>query len=339
MLQFVPLFVIDSNTAFTAFLQNVLCAAGNDPLLVQRFTDFQHQGIKALDSDKVALFVRYHILNILIRQVAKLVSCGIGRIQITPIDATGQFGIGRFQKSHQTVISAAIADDDRGISIEGIGQGITPLVLQVTGGLRAVERCIQQSSVNLGHDGTLDIGLDVAGQRFMAHNQRLLVRVQEQGIFHQIVKIGGDDQIVLGCFRQHQGQGVITNAGLTLLHLPLQIAVAVAAAGIKTPFINIKIVFTGHGCTTCHGLLPRCHNFVRVVTEQFFPIEFFAQCHGFFTIHSRGDYFLFTTTRPVGLFSHEAVHPLHLQLITRGDAGFHRRTGAQDEAEALAIGT
>ena len=315
--QFPPLFVVNLDSLGQTILHPLLCGGGDNRLSVAGFADGEHQIVKAADFHQIALLVLHQLQNPVVRQFSP----------VAPVDAVGHFCLDLFQKAHQALIAAAVADDNGRVNAEQPLQSLLPLGVELGGVILRIQRGEEQPSVNLCNNGPLDIGLNKPGQRLVADHQRLFVGVEEECILHEGVKVCGDNQIVpkvLLC--QQQRKGLIAHTGVDILHDALHIAVAEGGVGVEAQSVDVKVVFAVNAGVVSLGLLPRLFNLLKGVAEQLVLLKDFSAPAGFLRIHFEG--------APVIGFPHDTVHPPHLQLIAGGNSGFHGRTGTEDEAEA-----
>ncbi len=323
LVQPVPLVVVFLDPVVQHLLQLLLGEAGPDIVAVQGFSDFHHQRVKPAGGHEAAAPLLYKRLDILPGQTG-----GLAFAAIAPVHPVGHGGAVLLQEGHQAVVAAGIADHDGRVGAEGLAQGPLPLRLQLLGGIRAVEGRVHQPAVHLRHNGALDVGLDVIRQGFVADDQGPFVRVEEQSVFHQAVKICGDDEVVEVVLRQQLCQRVITQARGAALHDFFKIAVALMGIGVEAEPVDIKVVLAGNGTARFLGPQPRVFDLLEGMVQRLFPVQGSGDSPRFAGVHGRHAAILHP--------AHQAIHPLHLQGAAAGNAGFHRRAGAQDEAEPLA---
>ena len=115
---------------------------------------------------------------------------------VAPVKAVHLDGV-VLEKVHQAVISGGVADYHRGIDLKRRTQNRLPLLRQPVHLASAVERIEEQPPMELGHNGPPGVDIDIIRQKLMGDDQRPAVGINEEGILHQAVKVGGDDQVVL----------------------------------------------------------------------------------------------------------------------------------------------
>ena len=122
--QLVPLRIIISETFIELFLQLILGKTGADGIAVHGLSNLYHQRVKAVNSDKIAIVVCHEALNVFSRQTGPAALTAVA-----PVYAAAYGGGFLFQKGHQAVVAAGIADHNGGVYAERLAQRTLPLRL------------------------------------------------------------------------------------------------------------------------------------------------------------------------------------------------------------------
>ena len=169
------------------------------------------------------------------------------------------------------------------------------------------------------------IAVDKTGQRFVAGNQRLLVRIHEQRVLHKTVKVGGDHQIVgFLILRQQLGQNMVAHAGLLAFHQLLQSMVPISRIEAELQFVQVEIIFAGQSFAFLLGDFPLFLYFAKRMLDYFVVQQSLRRVQKILIVLT---------------ILHDFFHPAHFQFLAVNNAGLYRCTGTQNEAKSLRVGS
>ncbi|MBI3850144.1 MAG: hypothetical protein HY298_07630 [Verrucomicrobia bacterium] len=197
---------------------------------LQLFPELQHQFIEARDGDESAMVALNDFMNL-----------GVGFIlrSVTPEDPAFDRS-NLFEESHKTAIIAAIADDNRCVVVKYHLQCRFPFGREFFNFFRLALGFEQKIAMNLGDDGTFQVGPDEAGERFMATHKRVVVRVSGNGVGDEVVEISGDGDLVLRVGHNLRQHGIAVT-WVSLLHRVLKKGVALFPEITKPALIDERI--------------------------------------------------------------------------------------------------
>ena len=189
------------------FLTNILML---HMFLIKLFVNLQEKLIKAQDGNPISVMLLNNFLDFFGGLFPLSTGAPKNAVQLELLE-----------QGHQRLVAAAVTDDDGNVFRQRLAQGLDPTSFQSLGLLPAVHGFIQQVPVDFGDHRTAAVISNEGSQTFVPRHQGVGGLTDEEGVFHQGIEVGGDDQSVF-CVAKQVGQIVVAAAGGFSGHMLLQ---------------------------------------------------------------------------------------------------------------------